>query len=231
MWDSKKELYKWVKEKGKELVIALVKRNTNPYQISIVCDRFGPWRSGRPKVNKENPELPVPKIRKSRSKKCGCKFEIMGVRKKKKAWTVGEKWMLGVIEGRHNHKLRTSFEGHAFMGRMTEAEQVCARRWGDGRKTPNQIVSELRQNFPGNVTSRKQVANFLQKLQYEDLGDLTVTQWSIRFMVEQKYIVHPLRDAKTDEVAILFFANPESLRLLKKFPYVIIIDATYKTNK
>ena len=34
-----------------------------------------------------------------------------------------------------------------------------------------------------------------------------------------------------NEVQILFFAHKESLRLLKKFPYVVIVDATYETNK
>ena len=94
-----------------------------------------------------------------------------------------------------------------------------------------QILSELKKTFPGNVISRKQIANFLQKLDYEDRGELTVTQWSLKFLVDNAYILYPLRNKAKDEVEIIFFANKESLRLLKKFPYVVVMDATYKTNK
>lgn len=213
------------------MVMALIKRTSNPYQISMVCEKFGPTRSGRPKVNIDNPELPVPKIRRSRSKKCECRFELYGVRMKREPGIPNPKWVLGVIEGRHNHPILFDLGGNAFMGRMTPEEQLLARRWGDGRKTPKEIISELRRSFPGNVTKRKQVANFLQKLQYEDRGELTVTQWSLKFLVDNDYVVAPIRDKGTNEVQILFFANKESLRLLKKFPYVVIVDATYKTNK
>ena len=51
-------------------------------------------------------------------------------------------------------------------------------------------------------------------------------------MKDNGYLFYPLRNVKKgDEVEILFFAHPESIRLLKKFPHVVIIDATYKTNK
>lgn len=40
-----------------------------------------------------------------------------------------------------------------------------------------------------------------------------------------------MRENKTNEVDVLFFAHPESLKMLRRFPYVFVIDATYKTNK
>lgn len=50
------------------------------------------------------------------------------------------------------------------------------------------------------------------------------------FLVDNENLVHPLRDRKTYDIQIFFFANKESLRLMKKFQYVAIIDAIYKTN-
>ena len=102
---------------------------------------------------------------------------------------------------------------------------------GEGRKTLKQIVSELRKNFSWNTTSMKAVANFLQKLHYEDRGELSVTQWSLNFLREQKYVCYPLRSRITSAVEILFFAHVDSLWLFKKYPHVVIIDATCKTNK
>jgi len=198
--------------------MALIKKTSNPYHISIVCEKFGK-------------RVTQARMRKVDSKKCGCKFELIGCRAEKDPNSPNPKWMWGVVEGRHNHPSTWDMGGNAFMGRMTPDEQVLVRGWGDDMRTPKQIVAKLRSNNPENVTKRKQVANFLYKLQYEDRGELTVTQWSLKFLKDNGYTVAPIRDSSTNEVQILFFAHRDSLRLLKKFPYVVIVDATYKTNK
>ena len=71
----------------------------------------------------------------------------------------------------------------------------------------------------------------MQKINFEDRGELSVTQWSLNFQKENKYFCQPLRNTRTNEVEVLFFAHPESIRLFRKFPHVIIMDATYKTNR
>ena len=214
-------------------MMALIRKNTSPYAVSIVCDRYGESRRVREDAKLMNcGKVPVykPRICNSRSKKCGCRFELLGYRSDKKTEDSQTKWRLGVVEGRHNHPPTFDLAGNAFMGRMTPDEECLARKWGDGRNTPKQIVAKLRTDNPGNVTKRKQVANFLYKLHFEDRGELTVTQWALKFLADNEYAFSPVRDMNTNEVQILFFAHKESLRLLKKFPYVVIVDATYKTN-
>ena len=159
------------------------------------------------------------------------RFELLGYTSKKKTRDSQTKWRLGVVEGRHNHPPTFDLAGNAFMGKMTSVEEHLARKWGDGRNTPKQIVAKLRNDNPSNVTKRKQVANFLYKLYFEDRRELTVTQWALKFLADNEYEFSPVRDMNTNEVQILFFAHKESLRLLKKFPYVVIVDTTYKTNK
>jgi len=226
MWDTKEDLYSWAKETARALMIVLIKRSSNAYRISMVCERFG---RAAPLGNNI--------VRKSTTKKFLCKFELLGVLSEKnreldyESQRQNQKWILGVIEGRHNHRILKSLHGNAFMGRMTPEEKIAVRRWANGRKTPKAIVGELRIDFPGNVTSKKQVANFLQKLEYEDRGELNVTQWSLKFLMEHEYVMYPLKNTITNEVEILFFAHKESLHLLKKFSYVVVIDATYKSNK
>ena len=154
--------------------MVLIKRSSNHYRISMVCERFG---RATPLSNNI--------IRRSKTKRCLCKFELIGVLTEKnrelerECQREDQKWIIGVLEGKHNHKILRSFHGNTFMGRMTIEEKAVVRRMGNGRKTPKEIVSNLRQDFPGNVTTTKQVANFLQKLEYEDRGELNVTQWSL----------------------------------------------------
>ena len=136
-----------------------------------------------------------------------------------------------MVDGHHNHDIATTFEGHSFMGRMTPLEEDTVRRWTDLRMNPREIQTELATVFPGNVTSIKQINNFRQKMQFEDLGELTVTQWTLQFLTDKEYKVFTRREKLSGEVDILMFANPTSLHLLKLFPYVVVIDATYKTNR
>ena len=63
MWDSKEEMMEWTKQRARDLMIVLVHRTSSKYCVDFVCDRFGKPRSGRPKVNLKNPELPVPRLR------------------------------------------------------------------------------------------------------------------------------------------------------------------------
>lgn len=192
----------------------------------MVCERFG-----------APTPLPAKIIRRSKTKKCFCRFQLLGALTKKdslldkKSQRENQKWIIGVMVGQHNHRVLRTLHGNAYMGRMAPEEKLAVRRWGNGRKTPLEIVAEMRKDFPGNVTSTKQVANFLQQLEYEDRGELTIRQWSLKFIVEHDYVIYPLKNRTTNQVKILFFANKESLHLLKKFPYVVVIDATYKTNK
>ena len=188
---------------GKDLMMVLVIQKSNVRFVRLTCENFGECRSGRKKGSDSEEEVEV--IRDSHSKKSGCTFELCGYRLKKKSGEVTQKWILKVIDGCHNHKLPTSFIGHPYMGRMTPDEERIAKALGETFVTPRTIVGKMRKFFPGNVTSMKQVSNFLQKMHYEDCGEMTITQWTLNFLQQNRYSVFPLRNLSTGETDILFF--------------------------
>lgn len=216
-------------------MMVLVIRRSNIRHVTLTCELYGEHRSGK----KKNRDIVVAKEdieeRYNRSKRKGCGFELRGFRERKTSGILGivdnQKWVLSVVCGEHNHMLADSFHGHAIIGRMTPEEQLMVRRLGQIFVPPSGIVAQLQAFFPGNVTSSKQVSNYLQRINYEDRGEMSVTQWTLNFMKEHRYEVFPLREIATNEMDILFFAHPDSLHLFKRFPYVIVIDATYKTNR
>lgn len=226
--------------------MCLVIRRSNYRHVSLVCEYFGEQREVKKVGDGSSKEVSASKDVSAskqvaeedsgwtRSKKEHCTFELVGapVKKKKYDFCVGRKWRLRVVSGTHNHKLRKeSWNGHPIFGRLTEVEKLLVRELAESFMPPSQICHQLRKKFPGNCTSTRQVSNFLQRVQFDERGALTVTQWSLRFLKEHKYEVFPLRENKTNEVDVLFFAHPESLKMLRRFPYVFVIDATYKTNK
>ena len=50
-------------------------------------------------------------------------------------------------------------------------------------------------------------------------------------MKAKQYFYIVRRKHNSDVVGGLFFTHPDSLHLLKLFPYVVEIDSTYKTNQ
>ena len=158
-------------------MMVLVIRRSNERHVSLTCEHFGEYRSGKKKVSEDDQKEATVVIRESRSKKSGCTFELYGLRMKKKPGVETQKWILNVLSGQHNHKLPTTFLGHPYMGRMTPEEQCIIRNAGEIFTRPRDIIAQLRKKNPENVTSTKQVANYLRKMQYEDRGEMMVTQW------------------------------------------------------
>ena len=155
--------------------MVIVTRRSNERHVSLTCGNFGEYRSGKKKLSEDDPNEVVV-IREGHSKKCRCTFELYGIRMKKQVGVETRKWILNVLSGQHNHKLPTSFIGHPYMGRMTPEEQCIIRNAGEIFTRPRDIIAQLRKKNPENVTSTKQVANYLRKMQYEDRGEMTVTQ-------------------------------------------------------
>ena len=156
----------------------LIIENSNPRRVRMSCEHYGEyWR--------KNSEV------RGNSKKWSCPFMIEVFRLSREKNSKEERWgNLIVIDGHHNYDIATTFEGHSFMGRMTPSHKYTIKRWTDMRMNPREIQTELQVVFLGNVTSIKQInnfrqkmqfddLNFRQKMQFDDLGELTVTQWTL----------------------------------------------------
>jgi len=58
----------------------------------------------------------------------------------------------------------------------------------------------------------------------------TVVQEFFHRCKELGYFLEYKSDPKTNKVTDMFFAHPDSIRLLRAYPYVLLIDSTYATN-
>ena len=110
-------------------MMVLVVRRSNVRHVSLTCDQFGAKRVVKNKyLLEEAQERNIVKLRETPSKKKGCSFEIRGVRERKMRGVIeNQKWRMFVVNGEHNHKLPTSFQGHAFMGKLKPEEKLMIR--------------------------------------------------------------------------------------------------------
>ncbi len=82
------------------------------------------------------------------------------------------------------------------------------------------------------VTSDQTLRNLKAKLKRVARGDRTATQDVLYKLDARAYLFSARRISREDPtLSDLFMAHPEAVHLLGLFPYVIIMDSTYKTNE
>jgi len=59
---------------------------------------------------------------------------------------------------------------------------------------------------------------------------MTELQYLISMLVEHKYVYYTRCNSNETTLEDIFFAHPESIKLLNTFPTVLVMDSTYKTN-
>ena len=210
----------WVKDIAKQhffvLVNYRVQAGGNGYKgiTWLACQRRG---------QNTPTKVPSEKVRRG-SKKCGCKFMIKIVEEPIDIWNVV------VVCGTHNHVISDNLHGNALAGRPTEEELKEMREMAEINIRPMYIKGKLASS-PDNYTSMKQVYNTVQKFKKEGMEGRTVVQEFFKKCKEKHYFIEYRSDLATNKITDIFFANSDSIRLLKAFPYVMLLDSTYATNK
>ncbi|XP_012832675.1 PREDICTED: protein FAR-RED ELONGATED HYPOCOTYL 3-like [Erythranthe guttata] len=140
-----------------------------------------------------------------------------------------DRWELRTVYGKHNHHpIYTS--GHG-LSALNEAESKIIKDLSQSHVPPKKILANLRKNGLGLDAYSKQIYNEKAKLRRLARGDRTVMQYLIELLEEHNYYKWFRTDETTHAVIDLMWAHPLSVELLSKFPYVILLDSTYKTNQ
>ncbi|XP_058760098.1 PKS-NRPS hybrid synthetase cheA-like [Vicia villosa] len=111
-------------------------------------------------------------------------------------------WKVDVKCGVHNHGLPDRLEGHSFVERD-----------------------------PENVTRITQIYKHKSVIEAEIRGPRSEIQHLLKLIEEANYVYWSRKRDDCEVVRDIFWAHPDSVKLLNLFPTVLIMDATYKTNK
>ncbi|KAL2924192.1 hypothetical protein RDABS01_015627, partial [Bienertia sinuspersici] len=226
VFGSRKELIDWVIQVGKmyNMVIIIARSEGREGQgfgkakATLTCERSGRYRLSQSK----NP-VDVEKF--TGTKKMMCPFRLQAKEH------YGGGWSVVVRHGKHNHKLPEYNEGRAIIGRMTKEEVSLVNELTRSHVLPNQIMDILRTVNKNTLTTKKHVYNARQKLKMETMEGRTVMQQLMKLLVDNEYMQWHREEVGTDVVRDIVFAHPNVSGLLKLFPYVLVIDCTYKTNR
>jgi hypothetical protein len=191
-----------------------------PTYAYIVCDRGGHQKKSKATS------------RRTTTLKTGCKWAATAKALKEN----GRKWTLQVKNASHNHEAdanKAELASHRVHRGLTDAMKATVQALSlNPAQRPRDILSYLLKQFPDEVFTLTDINNFRQRLQTAKYDGLSPTQALIR-LLEDRGIYHVVRKAAgdTDRVTGLFWTFEWCANMWKRFPHVIQMDNTYKTNR
>ncbi|XP_012829137.1 PREDICTED: protein FAR1-RELATED SEQUENCE 5-like [Erythranthe guttata] len=194
-----------------------------PYVI-VRCERGGHY-VGK-KVPGEDDQRPGK--RSTGSKKCNCPFKLKGTREHKDDEKA--EWKLDVHSGIHNHNLFENLHGHSYAGRLSKEDVSFVHTMKKAMVKPRAILRALKQKDPSNVTGMKTVYNTISKLNFSELDGRSQVQSLFVKLKEDEYLSYH-RSNELNAITDLFWIHPKCIKLAQSYPYVFVIDCTYKTNR
>ncbi|KAK2398613.1 protein FAR1-RELATED SEQUENCE [Trifolium repens] len=159
------------------------------------------------------------------TRKCDCPFRLRGY------FLATKKWKLSVVNGEHNHEMAKNLEGHILAGRLKPEEKECVHQMTRNLVAPKTILNTLREKNKDSKTNMKQIYNERQRYKRDLRGEMTEIQQLLKCLESHRYFHKFRTNGESTSLQDIFFAHPDSVKLLNTFPTVLLMDSTYKTNK
>ena len=204
---------------GRNLGYVVVTRRTkqkNGYlsRVIFMCDRGGVFKGQETSS------------RNTGTRKIDCPFELHACYYKS-----NDVWMLKVKNDQHNHEPAMFLEGHPFARRLTPKEVEMVAEMRRNNVPPWKILEVLKSHNENNVSTIKTIYNESNKIRIDERAGRSQMQVVFGFLHSKKYIFEYRKNDTTNALEDIFFVHPTSLVICRAFPQIMMMDATYKTNK
>lgn len=226
VFESRDALLSYCRDIGKQIgVVIVIRKSESPTsrrrgRLILGCEHGGNYKRNdkcTPTGSKES--------RNTDTTKKGCPFNLKGLPQN------DGKWKLQVLCGEHNHQLAEKLIGHPYVGRLTTEEMDYVRDLWKTNTRPRDILINLKEKFPDNISTRKTIYNALLKLRNEEKQGLPTMQFLMKVIEDHGYHSFTKVNLSSNRLTNIFWTHHESIKLFMCFPNVLIVDCTYKTNR
>ncbi|KAI8568648.1 hypothetical protein RHMOL_Rhmol02G0216800 [Rhododendron molle] len=200
----------------KEGYVTTIKKSKPGCYVIIGCDRGGKYRGTSVPLSEGK--------RMSGSRLVNCPFQILGKKK------VGKPWKVEIKDVSYNHEPSSDMSGHPFCRRFSKEEVLSIKQMTMAGIPPRQILTSLRQSNSNCKAIARTVYNAKAAIKKKVLAGRTMIQALFDELCQGDFTFDIKRDGN-GHLTHLFFAHPSSIALTKSYPYVFVMDCTYKTNK
>ena len=92
------------------------------------------------------------------------------------------------------------------------------------------VLNSLDAKFPGHSIQERAIKQVKEEIKAGKYGGLNSAQVLEMQLVDQ-HIPHRFWTNEEDNVTAFLLLNPDSIRLFRRFPSVVMMDCTYRTNQ
>lgn len=166
-------------------------------------------------------------VRNSASRMTECPYDLRILRV-----LDSNRWRIDVVDSTHNHSLSETPSQHTRYRKPTEEQKQLIGELSAAGVPPRMVVSSLQAKSSGNtLITPAEIYNQKKKLRKERFSTLTPIEVLVKEFEEDdtwaaNYTTDPER-----HVNYLFFAYKPAIDLAQRFHDVLLIDATYRTNR
>jgi hypothetical protein len=141
-------------------------------------------------------------------------------------------WRVEVVNPSHNHIPSGDPKVHSCHRKRTHEELNQIEALTQTGQSARVIINTLLQQNSNTTLVSRDIYNERRNIRKEQLGGLTSIEALINtFEEDDDWIFEVNIHPETRRVTHLFFALSETINLMKSFPDIALMDATYKTNR
>ncbi|CAG8830882.1 20609_t:CDS:2 [Gigaspora margarita] len=213
IYNTKKDILNVLQEIARLSGFAVTVKSSGHRHFHIQCKRGGQPR------NTSNLTVDARK-RKRMSKRCGCPYLVKAVPR-------DSKWKIAEVVNKHNHsKAKDARVFHEHRQLTREAKRTAVQMLKAGAK-PSTIYEAIRDENGEPTATRRDILNLSSRIYISE--ENSSMEALIIGMEKRGYTVR--RETQKDgRIKHLFFCHENSVKAARRFPKVILADATYKTN-
>ncbi|KAI5671380.1 hypothetical protein M9H77_11744 [Catharanthus roseus] len=220
-FNSKDELLDWGKQTAMKANTYLI---TNRYQKSRTSDR-------RPYITLAFERGGA--IRKKTKQIVEDKEEEVSIKRRgpygtKKCWSE-----LAVVRTQQedNHKIIVYNHGHTQTTRLSEEQLQQNEQFRKSHVPPRNILRFFREQNIACAVNAQKVYNVVSKIKKNRIKGQNTVEEVLSLSAERGYTVFYINCEESNVLSDIVVAHPTSIAMIRTWPYVLIMDTTYKTNK
>ncbi|KAI0995297.1 hypothetical protein K3495_g12885 [Podosphaera aphanis] len=197
---------------------AVVKLRLDKRKIVLKCDRGGCFRS--------RAESGSIKKRESATRLVDYPFRLTARLQK------GSTWILRITVAEHNHEPSSDMRGHPTARRLNSSQRTTSRQLLKSGVPPKQILNCLREEDPTVLATPRNIYNERRNQRDQEL----MWRTSLEVLLDDLHQPGPgwscqIQKDGENRLTHLFFSCSQSVELLRRYPYTLVIDCICKTNR
>ncbi|KAI5672896.1 hypothetical protein M9H77_13260 [Catharanthus roseus] len=127
-------------------------------------------------------------------------------------------------------KLRTS-DRRPYAARLTEEQLQQTKQFRKSNVPPCNILRFFREQNVGCAVSAQKIYNFVAKIKKNRMKGRNTVEEVLCLSAERGYTVFYRNREESNIFSDIVIAHPTSIAMIRTWPYVLIMDTTYKMNK